>query len=116
QYNQSWAMVHFLVMARNARGEFLYRGRLVDMLRLLHAGRRCDDAFRLAFGSNTNGFHDRFAEYARKLAPTPEATLIENQGVLADLLIDFNRDGKRFDDIPSLRRFVLRGHYRLHYS
>jgi hypothetical protein len=116
QYNQSWAMVHFLVMAQGRDGQYLYRSRLIEMLRLLHAGKSADDAFRQAFGSNIDGFHDRFIAYANNLKATGEATLIENQGVLADLMIDFDRNGHRFDDVPSLRRFVIKGRYALHYS
>lgn len=115
QYNQSWAMVHFLVMAQDNRGQYRYRARVVEMLRLMHSNPPAD-AFRAAFGNNIDGFHDRFLEYVRNLRPTPEATLIENQEVLADLLIDLDRDGHRFDDVAALRRFVSRGHYRLHYS
>lgn len=116
QYNQSWAMIHFLVTAQGDSGQYLYRSRLIDMLRLLHAGKSGDDAFRASFGTNVEGFRDRFIDYANKLQPTPEATLIENQGVLADLMIDFNRSGRRFNDIASLRRFVIKGRYALHYS
>lgn len=116
QYNQSWAMVHFLVMTENARGEFIYRPRLLDMLRQLHDGKEPDEAFRIAFGGNVRAFQDRFLEYAQTLQPTPEASLIENQGVLADMLVDFNHNGKRFDSIESFRRFVVRGRYRMHYT
>ena len=116
QYNQSWAMVHFLVMAQNARGEYLYRARLIEMLRLLHDGKDADEAFQLAFGTNVRGFQERFLDYARALQPSPEPTLIENQGVIADLLIDFARDGHRFDDIASLRQYVTQGNFHLHYS
>ena len=116
QYNQSWAMVHFLAMTRDSHGQYAFRARLLDMLHLMHDGQASEAAFSLAFGTNIDGFHDRFAEYARKLGATPEATLIENQGVLADLLIDFDRNGHRFDDIAALRRFVARGHYKMHYS
>jgi hypothetical protein len=116
QYNQSWAMVHFLVMAKGPDDQLLYRSRILEMLRLLHSGKDANEAFQLAFGSNVEGFQDRFVEYARHLQPTAEATLIENQDVLADLLVEFDREGRRFDDIESLRTLVTRQHYRLHYS
>ena len=115
QYNQSWAMVHFLVMAQNVRGEFLYRSRLLDLLRYLHQGKTAGQAFQIAFGGNVVGFRDRFMEYSRALRPTPEATLIENQGVLADLLINFEREGKTFDDVAAFRTHVVRGRYKMHY-
>jgi hypothetical protein len=116
QYNQSWAMVHFLVMAQNAKGEFLYRARLLDMLRMAHDGKAVGNSFAKAFGTNVQGFQNRFLAYAETLNPTAEATLIENQAVLADLLSDFAREGRRFDDIESLRKHVIHGHVKLHYS
>ena len=116
QYNQSWAMVHFLAMAQNARGEYLYRARLLQVLNLLHKGASGEDAFRLAFGGNVEGFQQRFKQYARGLKCTPEATLIENQCVVADLMVDLDKSGRRFDDVAALQQFVRRGHYHLHYS
>ena len=116
QYSQSWAMVHFLAMAKDADGDYLYRPRLLKMLRLLHEGKGSEEAFRLAFGSNIRGFEQRFLEYAGALRSTPEATLIEHQDVLADLLADFNRNGKRFDDAESFRKFVVTGRFHLHYT
>ena len=115
QYNQSWAIVHFLVMAQNSRGEFLYRPRVVEMLRYLHEGNSPARSFQLAFGSNVAGFQDRFVEYARTLRPTPEATMIENQGVLADLLVDLAKEGKHFEDVESFHKYVIHGHFKLHY-
>lgn len=115
QYNQSWAMVHFLAMAKDADGDFLYRPRLLKMLRLLHEGARADQAFERAFGNNIAGFERHFVGYGLTLRPTPEATLIEHNDVLADLLIDLSRDGRRFDDIDSFRRFVVAGRYTMHY-
>ena len=118
QYNQSWAMVHFLVMAHNTRkgeDQFLYRDRVIDLLRLLHSGKPADEAFQIAFGTNIQAFEQRFTEYAAGLTATPEATMIENQGVLADLLVDFNRQGKRFEDVEAFRQYVVRGHFKLHY-
>ncbi|HEY8748580.1 MAG TPA: DUF1570 domain-containing protein [Tepidisphaeraceae bacterium] len=116
QYNQTWAMVHFLVMARSTRGELLYRPQLLDMLRLLHSGKATANAFEVSFGTDVQGFQERFKRYAQRLKPTAEATLIENQGVLADLLTDFAREGRHFNDIESFRRHIVRGHYKLHYS
>lgn len=115
QYNQSWAMVHFLVMARDSSGRYLYRARLVDLLRRLHDSDPAD-AFAEAFGTDVRGFQDRFLEYARGLRPTAEATLIENQDVLADLLVDLDRRGRRFEDMDSFRRFIRNGRFRINYT
>jgi hypothetical protein len=118
QYNQSWAMVHFLVMAhtvRNGETQLLYRSHLIDLLRLLHSGKSADEAFQTAFGNNIPAFEQRFSEYAASLTATPEATMIENQGVLADLMVDFSKQGKHFEDVEAFRKFVVQGHFKLHY-
>ena len=114
QYNQAWAMVHFLVHANNGREP--YRPRLIELLRLIHQGKDSEEAFRLAFSDNIEGFQQRFVEFARTLAPTPEAAMIERQEVLADLLTALEDRGERFDDIDEFRKAVTDGGYRLHYT
>jgi hypothetical protein len=116
QYNQSWAMVQFLVMARDDQGRVKYRARLLRMLELLHAGRSGKEAFETAFSANTAGFQARFAEYARKLTATPEASLIERQEVLADLVTGLKRKGHTFDRMSELREAAVRARYTLRYS
>jgi hypothetical protein len=116
QYNQSWAMVHFLVQARDERGREKYRTRLLQMLEHLHAGKNGKDAFEAAFSANTKNFEQRFVEYARELTPTPQASLIERQEVLADLLMELHRQGRTFDRVSDLREAAVRGKYTLRYS
>lgn len=115
QYNQVWAMVHFLVHGSN--GEDRYRTRLTRMLKLIQAGTPGDDAFRQAFSDNIEGFEARFVEFARTLNPTPEATLIERQDVLADMMTAIYADeGRRFRSMDEFRRAVTGGGLRLRYS
>lgn len=116
QYNQCWAMVHFLTFAPDERGDPLHRKRLIHMLRLLHDGRDGGDAFRSAFSPNVRGFQDRFAEYAAALEPTPMATLIERQGVLGDLLSELGKRGLRFGQVAQFKRAAVAGGYRMHYT
>ena len=116
QYNQSWAMVHFLVQATDAAGQARYRARLLRMLDHLHAGRDGRSAFEQAFSANTKGFEDRFVEYARTLTATPEASLIERQEVLADLLMELRRQGRTFERVADLRAAAVRARYTLRYS
>ena len=52
--------------------------------------------FREAFSDNIRGFQDRFNEYAAALEPTSEATLMDRQGVLGDLLAELAKRGRRF--------------------
>jgi len=114
QYGQAWAMVHFLVHAAN--GDERYRPRLINWLRRIHAGEDSTEAFAMAFSNNIEGFAERFDEWAAELTATPEATLIERQGVLADLLAEFVRTGKRFGDVRSFREAVVDSHARVRYT
>ena len=116
EYNQSWAMVYFLVHAKDKQGNEKFRGRLIRMLQFLHDGRDGESAFREAFSDNIRGFQDRFNEYAAALEPTSEATLMDRQGVLGDLLAELAKRGRRFTSFPSFKRAALAGGYRMHYT
>jgi hypothetical protein len=74
-----------------------------------------DAAFRSAFSDDINGFRDRFLEYAATLQPTPQATLIENQGVLADMLIAMRHQGRTFDTIDEFKRVCVQQRWRVRY-
>lgn len=115
QYNQAWAMTYFLINARDESGAFRYRQRLLKMLETLHDGADPDGAFRQAFGQNIEGFEKRFVEYARQMKATPQATLMENQDVLGDLIVELNRIGKTFDTVQAMRAHVERAGYRMTY-
>jgi len=115
QYNQSWAMTYFLINARDADGKPRYRARLLQMLSLLHDGKSADAAFKAAFGENLAGFQKRFVEFARDLKATDEATLMENQDVLADLLVELKARGMNFDRVADLREAAVRAGYRMNY-
>ncbi|MDB5297647.1 MAG: hypothetical protein JWO31_3630 [Phycisphaerales bacterium] len=116
QYNQAWAMVHYLTFVTDERNVPVHRPRLIQLLRLLHEGRPGDAAFAEAFGPNVRGFQDRFAEYAAVLTATPTATLIERQGVVGDLLAELNKRGQRFPTVDGFRRAAVAGGYRMHYT
>jgi hypothetical protein len=116
QYNQCWAMVHFLTFAPDERDQPLHRRRLIQLLRLMHEGKDADAAFAAAFSPNVRGFQDRFTEYAAGLQPTATATLIERQGVLGDLLAELNKRGMRFATVAQFRRAAMAGGYRMHYA
>lgn len=115
QYNQAWAMTYFLINARDEHGGFRYRQRLLRMLAALHEGVEPGDAFSQAFGQNIEGFEKRFVEYARQMKATPQATLMEYQDVLGDLIVELNRIGKTFDHVPAMRSHVERAGYRMTY-
>ena len=116
QYNQAWAMTYFLINARDDNGGYRYRQRLLRMLELLHEGREADAAFREAFGNNIEGFEKRFVEYARQLRPTSQATLMEYQDVLGDLIVELHKIGKTFGTVGELRAEVEKARYKLTYK
>ena len=116
QYNQTWAMAHFLIYATGPDGEPLHRARVIDLLRRCKAGAKSDDAFVAAFSDNIDGFEARFAEYARTLAPTIEATYIDNQTVLADMLVAMKERGRTFDSVDAFRAALKRNKVSVHYT
>jgi len=116
QYNQAWAMVHFLVFSTDEKGQFRYRKRFIDMLRLIHDGKEPQDAFEQSMSKNLDRFQSRFKEYIPTLMPTQRATLIERQEVLGDLLIELNRMGKRYDRVEDFKKDLADNGYRLRYS
>jgi hypothetical protein len=108
EYNQSWAMVHFLVQAKDATGRERYRSRLIQMLKLLHDGKDGRKAFEQAFSANTRGFEERFVEYVRTLTATPEASMIARQHELANALVDCHSRGVRFTQVADFRQAFFR--------
>jgi Protein of unknown function (DUF1570) len=115
EYNQAWAMAHFLVYAADESGTPRFRARLIEMLKMLRDGAGADKAFRTAFSDNIEGFHDRFLEYTQALQPTPLATLIEDQGVLADMLAQAKQRGTTFDSFADFRELCCDRDWRIHY-
>jgi hypothetical protein len=116
EYNQSWAMVHFLVHARDAAGREKFRGMFLDMLDLIRDGKSGEDAFAGAFaGGNVKGFQDRFVEYARDLQPTAAASLIERQEVLGDFLIELKKKGRTYKQVSDFRKDCVRGRMSMTY-
>ena len=117
QYNQAWAMVYFLAHAKDPQtGKEKYRGRLMQMLEALHGGTPAQQAFEQAFSSNTKGLQNRFLEFARELKATPEATLIENQAVLADLLTGLKERGQAFDRMADFHEACVEGKMSVRYT
>jgi hypothetical protein len=116
QYNQAWAMVHFLVYATDGK-QPVYRKRFFDMLKMIRNGMSPEQAFTASFGQNFAGFELRFREYYRSVKPTQESENVENVEVLADLMILLHQDEKmNFRSIVDFRNHLERGGYRLKYS
>lgn len=114
QYNQAWAMVHFLVFATGDDNQPLYRARMIEMLRRLSAGDDGWTAFSSAFSDNVAGFQSRFTAWARQLEPTPEAIYIDNQLVLAGLLRLLRDEGREYRTTADFRADVIAARMRLY--
>jgi hypothetical protein len=116
QYNQSWAMVQYLIFAEDAPGKPRFRSRLIDMLKLVHAGKNGHDSFVEAFSDNIDGFQQMFINYARQIHSTPAAMYIEHQDILADMMINLKARGKMFKEMANLRHEIERGRYQVDYT
>ncbi len=116
QYNQAWAMVHFLVTAADPTGKPLYRERLSRMFELIRAGTDSKTAFETAFSANYEGFQAKFLAFVASLRPSPEATYIERQEVLGDMLIALDEHAKPVKDVLSFRQTVRQVNVHIQYS
>jgi hypothetical protein len=114
EYTQAWAMTHFLVFAKDENGNPRFRTRLIDMLKLIHNGQDGGSAFKAAFSDNIDGFQQRFMEWAAASRPTPEASYMERQDILAGLLTKLKAQGRTFDSAGAFRKEVVRSGY--HYT
>jgi hypothetical protein len=108
QYDQAWAMIYFLMHAKDSAGHESYRPRLFQLLQLLHDGTGATDAFTRTF-PDAPKVQSAFVAYLAGLQPTPEALLIDRQATLADLMIELNTHK------ADLRSALSRGKYRLRY-
>jgi hypothetical protein len=109
-------MVQFLVHAADDKGQPKYRGRLIQMLKLIDGGMPATAAFEQAFSNNYAGFQLRFLEWAKALTPTPEAEYIERQEVLGDMLVALDTYGRAAGDIAEFRRSAARMKLEIQYS
>jgi hypothetical protein len=113
QYNQAWAMTHFLIFATDDKGQPRFRARLLAWLRDMHAGKDAQASFAANFSANIDGFQGRFIEWLDRVQPTPIAVYSDRMSKLAELVRLFKDDGLEFDSIDSLRKHLSRGRYHL---
>ena len=106
-YAQSWAMVHFLAYATGDDGRPLYRERLLAFLSDAADGTPGGEAFRRHFGTNLAGFRGRFETFVETLRPTAAAVALDEQDVLARMLILLARDGTSFGDVDEFREYAV---------
>jgi hypothetical protein len=112
QYNQTWALVHFMAYGDEGRNGV----KLVRMLKAIANERGGEEAFREAFGPSLDLFNIAFERHAMAMQSTAEAALIDRHEVLADLCGQLADRGKRFATVADFRRTVEQMKYRLRYT
>ena len=113
-YGQAWAMTHFLVYAVDGEGRPLYRGRFNDFLRAVAEGTPGRQAFEANFGTNYDGFRERFERFVLSLGPTEPAKSVDDQEILAKMLILLHHRGTGFSRVSDFREHVRRYGIVLH--
>jgi hypothetical protein len=120
-YNQSWAVIHWLINAdddpRVTGGRRIAnRDRLVTYLKSRRDGVAHAQAWEQAFPQSPQAMQRKFEAWARQLQPTPEAALIERQQVLGDMLISFHSAGQSPATVADFQRLAGRSNIRLTYT
>ena len=109
RYTQAWATIHFLLYATDSQGRPIYRERFN---RLLDETARGGDGPAI-FAAEFAGLGGEFGRYVAGLTPTGEATILEHQRVLAELLILLRDRGEVFASVEDFRRHADSRGYRL---
>ncbi len=111
-YNESWAATYYLREVE--RGD--NHNRYVKLLRKLHDGEDAATAFKETLGKDIRGFQNRFETWATGMTASPEATLIERDSAMADLIERLGEKGQHFRDLLSFRNEVLDKGYTMNYT
>jgi hypothetical protein len=111
-YNQAWAMVYFLTEGGRAD----YHKKFVDYLMKLHNGEDADAAFKEAFNNDPQGFQDAFSQWGGRLKASPEATMIEQEDVLGDMLTALGPKSNAARNMASFRSAVEGRELQLTYT
>ena len=121
-YNQSWAVVHWLINSdsdarrtSNTR-RISNRDRLVSYLRSRRNGTPHTQAWTQAFPQSPQAMQRGFEDWIKQLQPTPEAALIERQQVLADMLVGFHNAGQSPPNIDDFKKLATQSAVRLTYT
>jgi hypothetical protein len=112
-YNQAWAMAYFC----SADGEPAYHAKFVDLLQKLHTDDSQPDFSTRKCFADLKEFRRRFDAWAAKLQPTPEATRIEHQNMLADFLLAIQQNKLPMPaDMAAFRNMAVRCNIRIRYT
>lgn len=110
QYDQSWAMVHFLIHGENGK----FRTAFEQYLVLVAKGTDSSAAFKHAFGADdTVAFERRWSTWARKLKPDPVDTAVRRMRFIGQgLLLLTEKREKTPANIGDLQRRLVKIGFR----
>ena len=109
-YDQAWAMVHFLAQGENGK----YQPALVEFMRDVAANKSTDKAWDDNFGS-TEGFEGKWRDYWLKLPAHPGADTYARATVqtLTSILGRAHLNKQRFETVEDLEQALISGKLRL---
>ncbi|MFO8013767.1 MAG: DUF1570 domain-containing protein [Phycisphaerae bacterium] len=106
QYDQAWAMVHFLAFAGRQR----YRGPFTQFIYYISRGREPYRAWEQTFGTNFTAFEERWMEYIQGLEAFENLPCRERLQVLALLVLRFHKKHpEALKDIGTFRKALIEG-------
>ena len=106
QYDQAWAMVHFLAFANRQR----YRGPFSQFIYYIARGREPYRAWEQTFGTNFAAFEERWKEYVGSLDAIENLPCRDRLQVLALLVLRFHKKHpEALKDLPTFRKALMDG-------
>jgi len=106
QYDQAWAMVHFLAFAREKR----YRGRLNRFIHYLSRGSQPLPAWKKTFGTDFEGFERGWKEYVLGLDAPENLSCRQRLRLLAHLVVHvYKKRPEAVKDLASFRKALMEG-------
>ena len=106
QYDQAWAMVHFLAFAGNQR----YRAPFTQFIYYISRGREPYRAWEQTFGMDFEGFEDRWKEYVKGLNAIENLPCRDRLQVLGSLVRRFyKKHPDAMKDLASFRKALMDG-------
>ena len=105
QYDQAWAMVHFLAYGGNQK----YRASFLQFIHYVARDEKADQAWDLALGRDDKIFEQRWREYTESLQPSAELDCRMQLRVLGLLAVRAAQKPEWVKDMATFRAAVLEG-------
>ncbi|TVQ82211.1 MAG: DUF1570 domain-containing protein [Phycisphaeraceae bacterium] len=109
QYDQAWALVHFLLHADRGR----YRQALLTYIKETSDGRDLETAAERAFGTTDfSAFQRRWVEYMKQLEPDPVSTAMERLAFFGAGLLELHARGVSVASIDELKQALRKINFK----